>query len=835
MALGERASNVSFLQHTNPNRDDDSTGFFNYISQQFGDQTVQLLRQFSKINDSITRQKNRRIFLLRCKSSNLEPTFVNFRTQHISFKCKYLTEEFTMSLHKFKRTILNLTISDTCKNLSYLDKQSHNLRNKILRYIPPAIFSNFVDLENRRRQKLFNRIKQKNIKKINTLNNRHHTRQNNNLLPNNNYIENLSNTPIPNFATQILSLGPKFSLPLESHKQLPVHDIIASVETALREQPTEIANDVRAKVTSTINNHKNRMKSRKNEISYRNTQLLDNSRKTKTFLKDNPHLIIAQSDKSNKTVVMESTTYNNKCLELLNDENTYKEIKTDPTNVTQNKNNSLIKEWKSKGYITDEIAKKLTIHNSHPPKFYALVKTHKPNMPVRPIVSNNQTPLYNLSKFLANSIGNIVGQNEYFIKNSFEFKHFINTIQLPTNYILISLDVISLYTNIPINLVRQIIDNKWHILKDFTPLPKDEFQRALDFTLTTNFFQFRDTFYKQLDGVAMGSPISSVIAQLVMEHAEKQIIDNLKFRILFYKRYVDDCILAIPQGKEQEVLDAFNAFHSKLQFTIETEQNQQINFLDLTLIRENGIILSKWYTKSVASGRYLNFYSQHHMSHKNSVIIAVIDRAIKLTSPVYREETIHKAQKLLIENNYPTKLINKIVRKRIHAFYNTLSHSKTRGQEPPIFFSLPYVSGLSEKIGKIFKYHNIKTTFKSQNHVKKFFSKLKSQTPKMKQTHLVYKIPCLDCNSFYIGQTIQHLGERIKAHKYAKSASTALTKHKEETGHNFNFPETSILVSEKNTFKRSILEMIHINLEKNSINNKSEINNLSKIYQTLFN
>ena len=386
-------------------------------------------------------------------------------------------------------------------------------------------------------------------------------------------------------------------------------------------------------------------------------------------------------------------------------------------------------------------------------------------------------------------------------------------------------------------MVEQIINEKWHILKDFTPLPRNEFQRGLEFTLTTNFFQFKDKFYKQLDGVAMGSPISSVIAQLVMEYAERQIIDNLNFEILFYKRYVDDCILAIPKGREDDILCAFNSFHSKLQFTIEIEQQQQINFLDLTIIRSNNEILSKWYTKSVASGRYLNFNSQHHIIHKRNVITAVIDRAIKLTSPVYRKDTIDKAKKLLSENNYPNKLINQITKKRIHTFYNTLArkkHTDTTSNQPSIYFSLPYVQCLSEKIGKIFEHYGVKITHRSQNHVKQFFSKLKSQTPKMKQTHLVYKIPCLNCNSSYIGQTSQYLTERIKAHKYAKSASTALTKHKIETDHNFNFSETSILATEQNTFKRNILEMIHINLDKDCINSKSEINNLSKIYQTLF-
>ena len=179
-------------------------------------------------------------------------------------------------------------------------------------------------------------------------------------------------------------------------------------------------------------------------------------------------------------------------------------------------------------------------------------------------------------------------------------------------------------------------------------------------------------------------------------------------------------------------------------------------------------------------------------------------------------------------NGYPFQLINKITKKRIHSFYNTINRKNSDNETK--YFSLPYISGLSEKIEKIFQHHKIKITHKSQNHVKQYFTKLKSTTPKMKQTHVIYKIPCNDCDGKYIGQTSQYLQERIKAHKYAKTASTALTKHKTETDHKFNFQDTSILAFEHNNFKRSILEMIHINVENNTINSKSEINNLSKIY-----
>ena len=63
-------------------------------------------------------------------------------------------------------------------------------------------------------------------------------------------------------------------------------------------------------------------------------------------------------------------------------------------------------------------------------------------------------------------------------------------------------------------------------------------------------------------------------------------IKQLGYTPLFYYRHVDDIILCIPQDKIECTLNIFNNYHQKLQFTIETEDNNKINFLDVTLIKK---------------------------------------------------------------------------------------------------------------------------------------------------------------------------------------------------------------------------------------------------------
>lgn len=114
------------------------------------------------------------------------------------------------------------------------------------------------------------------------------------------------------------------------------------------------------------------------------------------------------------------------------------------------------------------------------------------------------------------------------------------------------------------------------------------------------------------------------------------------------------------------------------------------------------------------------------------------------------------------------------------------------------------------------------------------FSKLKSKIPLNKQSHIIYQIPCNDCNNVYIGQTKQYLEERLKGHKYQNNV-TALKKHTKNSKHTFNFNNTTILDKEKNEKARNILESIYIKNNINACNNKTEIKNLPKLYYPIIN
>jgi len=128
----------------------------------------------------------------------------------------------------------------------------------------------------------------------------------------------------------------------------------------------------------------------------------------------------------------------------------------------------------------------------------------------------------------------------------------------------------------------------------------------------------------------MGSPMSSIIADMVMEDLETRALKNFSVELPFYCRYVDGIMLAVPRDKFKNVFDTFNSFHPRLQFTIKIS-GKNLNFLDVMIINNNNILEFDVYRKPTFSSKVLSYLSKHPISQKRGVIINMIDRAFLLS------------------------------------------------------------------------------------------------------------------------------------------------------------------------------------------------------------
>lgn len=118
----------------------------------------------------------------------------------------------------------------------------------------------------------------------------------------------------------------------------------------------------------------------------------------------------------------------------------------------------------------------------------------------------------------------------------------------------------------------------------------------------------------------MGSPLSPIIADIVLQDIEQKAIEKILTTLGFYYRYVDDIVSSAPREFMNDILNIFNSFHPRIQFTLELGNNDQLNFLDITIFITNGRIEFDWFHKPTFSGRYLNYYSHHPECQKRGTI-----------------------------------------------------------------------------------------------------------------------------------------------------------------------------------------------------------------------
>lgn len=200
----------------------------------------------------------------------------------------------------------------------------------------------------------------------------------------------------------------------------------------------------------------------------------------------------------------------------------------------------------------------------------------------------------------------------------------LSHVNIEDGFSLISLDVVSLFTNVPTDLAIESISSRWQYLSGKCDISKSEFLNGVKLILSSTFFTFNGKVYRQSFGTPMGSPLSPIIADLILQDLENNAVASLSYVPSIYVRFVDDILMAVPTDSITLTLNIFNSFYTRLQFTLEIENNRCLNFLDTNIIIEINTLIYNWYHKPTFSGRYLNFYSQHPLCQKKALSSALL-------------------------------------------------------------------------------------------------------------------------------------------------------------------------------------------------------------------
>ena len=184
---------------------------------------------------------------------------------------------------------------------------------------------------------------------------------------------------------------------------------------------------------------------------------------------------------------------------------------------------------------------------------------------------------------------------------------------------MLSFDVVSLFTKIPLHIAKSVIFDRLKCdsdLKIRCKLNINEIMNALDLCLDNTYLCFRKKFYRQISGVLMGSPISVIVANLVMESIENKMLRDFASPPRIWLRYIDDTFVVLKKTEVVSFYKFINNIEDSIKFTVEQEVGNAIPFLDVLIICSNGQLTTKAYRKPTHATRYLNFNSCHNFSQK---------------------------------------------------------------------------------------------------------------------------------------------------------------------------------------------------------------------------
>ena len=391
---------------------------------------------------------------------------------------------------------------------------------------------------------------------------------------------------------------------------------------------------------------------------------------------------------------------------------------------------------------------------------------------------------------------------------------------------MISFDIESLFTNVPLDETIKIVISKLFKNKDsrVEGLKSFQFERLLRTATQESHFYFRGNYFNQIDSVSMGSPLAPTLANIFVSELENKIMSELgKKGVVTWMRYVDDTF-AIVESKDRvsDILNFLNVQHKNIKFTYECEENFFISFLDVRVKRTETGFLTDVYRKKTFTGSYLHWNSLTTTQYKTGLIKCLLDRSWKICSnlDLFHKE-IQNLKLILLKNEYPITILNKEIKRFLRDKFEPRLNYRVKGK--PVFLVLPYGGEktdelkrrLNSLINKFYPQIEFNLMFKTPKTIGNFFN-FKDKTPQHLRSKVVYKVSCSDCDGFYIGKTCRNLITRIEEHKVGKNSS--VSEHVQQNGHTMNWKDIEILDHAKSDMQILWKEMLHIKKQKPMLN-----------------
>ena len=516
-------------------------------------------------------------------------------------------------------------------------------------------------------------------------------------------------------------------------------------------------------------------------------------------------IVIKQCDKGAGVIILDHAEYLRSCYNHLSmtqsisgeTENYYENVDENIFLQAKEKIKEVLDEAFDNEIINKEEHNAMNPIDKPPAKFYCTYKVHKDHEPgkappERPIISASGSCLENIGKYVQHHINDFGSLHETFLKDTPHFLNFINEINqnqsFPENTFLVTMDVSSLYTNIPhkegINSLRESFFEQ-NEASDNSNFHKEFVLRLLEILLRNNIFEFNGKLFRQLIGAAMGSsPIPNYANNFMAKHIDNtifSIIENISkeenISLKLFKRFLDDLIFIFTgQSKTlHKILTEANNIHPSIKLSMnhttinepdpcDCPKKDNIPFLDVSIYIQNQKICTDLYKKPTDRNLYLLPSSCHPSDCFKNIPFSLALRIVKICSDSNKRDLrLSELKQMLLDRDYDESIIDSAIRRvlnipREKALQPKSENKKT--QSRPVYVStydprLPNIPAIINKHwrSQCFQDKNFKQTFpeppivafKKQRNLRSFLIRAKVYPAQSQREQRILKgiYPCM--------------------------------------------------------------------------------------------